>query len=82
MGKIQLYGLAGFQLLSEKAGKGWNSYFCYFAQVEVAERGKRKASPDGQGLEGKRSGENLMCLRGEKGVKMGLGKRRAILLIS
>lgn len=47
----------------------------------MTERGKIKASPGGQGLQGKRSGENLICFLVEKGIK-GLGKKRAILLIS
>lgn len=47
----------------------------------MTERGKIKASPGGQGLQGKRSGENLICLLLGQDIK-GLGKKRAILLIS
>lgn len=78
---IQLYRLAGFQLFSEKGIEKWNIYFWYFSQVEMTERGKIKSSPGGQGLQAKRSGENLICFLVEKAIK-GLGKKRAILLIS
>lgn len=63
---IQLYSLAGFQLFSEKGVEEWNIYFWYFSQVEMTERGKIKASPGKQGLQGKRSGENLICFLVEK----------------
>lgn len=47
----------------------------------MTERGKIKASPGGRGLQGKGSGENLICLLVGQGIK-GLGKKRDILLIS
>lgn len=79
--RVQLYSLAGFQLFSEKAVEEGNVYFWYFSEVEMTERGKIKAGPGGQGLQGKRNGENLICFLVEKAIK-GLGKKRAILLIS
>lgn len=47
----------------------------------MTERGKIKASPRRQGFQGKRTGGNLICFLLEKGIN-GLGKKRAILLIS
>ena len=47
----------------------------------MTERGKIKASPGGRRLQVERSGENLICLLLGQDIK-GLGKKRAILLIS
>lgn len=76
-----MYSLAGFQLFSEKRVEE-GKYLLLVLSASGDDRAwENKSGSWWARVTGERSGGNLICFLVEKGIK-GLGKKRAILLIS